>query len=133
MSGYRGSSRYNIKYTESTYGVNWKRKGVVCIDANQEHGETCMSRACVIKEEEIYKMWYCIATIVGGYKKIEYACPKEAYRSLSQYICFYNYERPHQALDYQPPAQVYGACTPRTPGVYSTCQDLTLTNQYTLN
>ena len=50
----------------------------------------------------------------------EYVSPKEACRNLDQYIRFYNYERPHQSLDYQPPAQVYGACTPRTPGVYST-------------
>jgi putative transposase len=62
----------------------------------------------------------------------EYASPKEAYRNLDQYIHFYNYERPHQALDYQPPAQVYGACTPRTPGVYFAQQVETLTNQYTL-
>ncbi|MFH1906438.1 MAG: IS3 family transposase [Chloroflexota bacterium] len=62
----------------------------------------------------------------------EYASPKEAYRSLSQYITFYNYERPHQALEYQ---------TPRTPVVHSdgsslsrpTYQVQTLTNQYTLN
>jgi len=59
----------------------------------------------------------------------EYASPKEAYRQLSDYIRFYNFERPHQALEYQTPAQVYGACTPRTPVVHST---QTLTNQYTL-
>jgi putative transposase len=63
----------------------------------------------------------------------EYASPKEAYRSLSQYLGFYNYQRPHQALDYQPPAQLYGACTPRTPGVYSAYHEPTLINQYTLN
>jgi putative transposase len=63
----------------------------------------------------------------------EYASPKEAYRSLSQYIYFYNYERPHQALDYQAPAQVYRV---GLPVVHSTRQvELveTLTNQYTLN
>jgi putative transposase len=37
----------------------------------------------------------------------EYASPKEAYRNLSQYIYFYNYERPHQALDYPPPAHLW--------------------------
>ena len=63
----------------------------------------------------------------------EYASPKEANRNLAQYIDFYNYERPHQALDYQPPAQVYGACRPRTPGVYSPQQAETLTNHYTVN
>jgi putative transposase len=63
----------------------------------------------------------------------EYASPKEAYHKLSAYINFYNYERPHQALDYQPPTQVYGACTPRTPVLHSTCEIETLTNQSTLN
>jgi len=55
----------------------------------------------------------------------EYASPKEAYRGLSQYIYFYNYERPHQALDYVAPAQVYF----KDQAVLQS----TLTNQYTLN
>ncbi len=38
----------------------------------------------------------------------DYASPKEAYRQLASYIYFYNFERPHQALDYQMPAQLYG-------------------------
>jgi len=38
----------------------------------------------------------------------EYESPKEAYRSLARYFEFYNYLRPHQALAYQTPAQVYG-------------------------
>jgi len=54
----------------------------------------------------------------------DYASPKEAYRQLANYIRFYNFERPHQALGYQTPAQVYGASLPV---VHST-----LTNQYTL-
>jgi putative transposase len=37
----------------------------------------------------------------------EYASPKEAHRQLANYIHFYNFERPHQALDYQMPAQLY--------------------------
>jgi putative transposase len=59
----------------------------------------------------------------------EYASPKEAYRNLSEYICFYNHERPHQALDYLTPAQVHGACTPHAPVIDL---HLTLTNQSTL-
>jgi len=38
----------------------------------------------------------------------EYASPKEAYRQLADYIRFYNFQRPHQALDYRTPAQVFG-------------------------
>jgi len=49
----------------------------------------------------------------------EYDSPKEAYQQLATYFNFYNFERPHQALDYQSPAQAYGACTPRRPVVHS--------------
>jgi putative transposase len=38
----------------------------------------------------------------------DYASPKEAYRQLASYIYFYNFERPHQALDYKTPAQLFG-------------------------
>ena len=38
----------------------------------------------------------------------EYVSPKDAYRGLSQYIYFYDYERPYHDLDCQTPAQVYG-------------------------
>jgi putative transposase len=38
----------------------------------------------------------------------DYASPKEAYRQLANYIYFYNFERPHQALDYRTPAQLFG-------------------------
>jgi len=37
----------------------------------------------------------------------EYSTPREARQSLSDYIRFYNHERPHQGLDYQTPAAVY--------------------------
>ena len=46
----------------------------------------------------------------------DYTSPKEAHHQLANYIRFYNFERPHQALDYLTPAQVFGACTPRTLG-----------------
>jgi putative transposase len=50
----------------------------------------------------------------------EYDSPKEAHRQLTTYFNFYNFERPHQALDYQAPAQAYKACTPRMPVIHST-------------
>jgi len=37
----------------------------------------------------------------------DYANPKEARQGLAHYFEFYNFERPHQSLDYQAPAQVY--------------------------
>ena len=37
----------------------------------------------------------------------EYASPREARQGLSNYVQFYNQQRPHQALDYQTPAEVY--------------------------
>lgn len=37
----------------------------------------------------------------------EYSCPREARSGLSRYLSFYNEERPHQALGYETPAQIY--------------------------
>ena len=37
----------------------------------------------------------------------DYASPREARYGLTRYFQFYNFERPHQALGYQTPAQVY--------------------------
>jgi putative transposase len=37
----------------------------------------------------------------------EYSTPREARQSLGEYIEFYNHDRPHQALDYQTPADTY--------------------------
>jgi putative transposase len=58
----------------------------------------------------------------------EYASPKEARRSLAEYLDFYNYRRRHQSLDYETPAAIYyglpteaarerpAALTPMPPG-----------------
>lgn len=37
----------------------------------------------------------------------DYASPREARCGLARYFQFYNFERPHQALGYQTPAQIY--------------------------
>jgi putative transposase len=37
----------------------------------------------------------------------EYLSPREARQALTRYFQFYNHERPHQALDYLTPAEVY--------------------------
>ena len=37
----------------------------------------------------------------------DYASPKDARKGLTRYLDFYNYDRPHQSLDYHTPAEVY--------------------------
>jgi putative transposase len=37
----------------------------------------------------------------------DYASPREARQGIGNYLTFYNYERPHQSLDYLTPAEVY--------------------------
>lgn len=48
---------YHIKYAESKDGIQWDRKGIACIDFKSKD-EYAISRPCVIKENDIYKMWY---------------------------------------------------------------------------
>lgn len=58
--------RYNIKYAESTDGIHWKREGKVAVTWKNEN-ETRVSRASVIKDGDIYRMWLCYAMGSGGY------------------------------------------------------------------
>ena len=69
---------YHLKYAESEDGIHWERKGIVCIDFKYE-GETRIARPCVIKEDGIYKMWYCYAIGSGGYR-IGYAESEDGIR-----------------------------------------------------
>jgi len=46
-----------------------------------------------VKYEEVYLNDYC--------------SPREARQGLRRYFDFYNFERPHQSLDYRTPAQIY--------------------------
>lgn len=55
---------YNIKYAESEDGINWNRKGIICIDFKNEQ-EAGIARPFVIKEDGIYKMFYCFRTAVN--------------------------------------------------------------------
>jgi hypothetical protein len=49
--------RYNIKYAESQNGIDWQRSGIVCIDyaSSDEHA---IARPCVLKDGNLYRMWY---------------------------------------------------------------------------
>ncbi len=59
--------KYNIKYAESEDGVHWKRAGYISVDYMYPE-ESRVSRACVVKEGNIYRMWYCYAIGSGPYK-----------------------------------------------------------------
>ena len=58
---------YNIKYAESIDGIDWKRNGHICIDFKSKY-ETALARPCVIKEGELYKMWYSYKDPKIGYR-----------------------------------------------------------------
>ena len=60
---------YNIRYAESNDGISWKREGIVCIDYKSLN-EHAHARPFVIKEDNIYKMWYAYK---GEYYRIGYA------------------------------------------------------------
>lgn len=47
---------YNIRYIESNDGINFERKGIVCIDIKED--EYRVGRPYVIKTETDYKMFY---------------------------------------------------------------------------
>jgi len=49
--------RYQIKYAESHDRINWTRKNITCIEYKSD-GEA-NARPCVIREDGLYKMWYC--------------------------------------------------------------------------
>ncbi len=42
----------------------------------------------------------------------DYTTPRVAHQGLTRYIEFYNHERPHQALNYQTPAELYDGAGP---------------------
>jgi hypothetical protein len=50
--------RVHIRYAESATGIEWNRDGHVCIDF-EAPGEYAISRPVVVKENGLYRMWYC--------------------------------------------------------------------------
>jgi len=62
---------------------------------------------CNIVIESVVPEWQGV--IIGIECPIlhDYAGPREARQSLRRYFHFYNFERPHQALDYRTPADLY--------------------------
>jgi hypothetical protein len=54
-----GSPHYvvHIKYAESRDGIEWERDGHVCVDFCSPE-EYAISRPCVVKDGDLYRMWY---------------------------------------------------------------------------
>lgn len=57
LEGDRPKHRYHVRYAESRDGLHWERRGVVCIDYSGP-GEHAIARPCVIKDADLYRMWY---------------------------------------------------------------------------
>jgi hypothetical protein len=51
--------RVHIKYAESDDGIHWKRTGRVCVDFAHA-GEYAISRPCVLRDPDCYRMWYSV-------------------------------------------------------------------------
>lgn len=60
---------YHIKYAESYDGINWKKEGKIAIDFKYKD-EYAIARPFVLKENGLYKMWYCYR---GNSYRIGYA------------------------------------------------------------
>jgi len=57
---------YNIKHAVSSDGVFYGL-GVSCLHLNEQDGEIGISRPCVIKEHNLYKMFYSVRRMDKGY------------------------------------------------------------------
>lgn len=60
--------KYNIKYMESDDGIHWRRRARAVSLTYRNEDETRISRASVIRQNGIYRMWYCYAIGEGGYR-----------------------------------------------------------------
>ena len=59
--------RYNIQYCESNNGLDWCREGKVSIDFENEN-EVALARPWVIKDNDLYRMWYCKKSLDTEYE-----------------------------------------------------------------
>lgn len=46
-----------IKYAESDDGIHWRREGKIAIPF-QDTGEFAMAKPCVVRDGDLYRMWY---------------------------------------------------------------------------
>lgn len=50
---------YHIRYAESPDGIVWTPTGRVCVDFASPD-EYAFGRPCVVKDPDLYRMWYCV-------------------------------------------------------------------------
>jgi predicted GH43/DUF377 family glycosyl hydrolase len=48
---------YHVRYAESTDGIHWGKRGIVAVDFASP-GEYAIGRPWVLKDGDLYKMWY---------------------------------------------------------------------------
>ncbi len=68
-------SRYDIKYAESSDGINWQRNGHVCMPLADD--ESNISRLSIIQQEGLYKAWYPVKKLGSMGYRIGYAESKD--------------------------------------------------------
>lgn len=56
---------YELRYAESNDGIHWKRDGIVCIGSDDQEA---VARPYVLKENGLYKMWYCYRFVKDTYR-----------------------------------------------------------------
>ena len=57
MAAGKPMHKYHIRYAESRDGIDWDRRGLVCIDFKND-AEYAIARPCVIRDGDRYRMWY---------------------------------------------------------------------------
>jgi hypothetical protein len=76
---------YNMRYIESSDGINWPRQGKVCLDFKNED-EHVVGRPWVYKENGAYKMLLSSRTRSKGYR-LGYAESKDGFNWLRKDDC----------------------------------------------
>jgi len=64
----QASMQHVLKYASSTDGQNWQRDGRICL--NLKPGEIGLSRPCVYRDGDAWRMWYAIR---GAQYRVGYA------------------------------------------------------------
>lgn len=59
---------YNMRYLEAADNFAWGKRGAVCLDLADDGDEYGFGRPFVVKDGDLYKMWYSIRTVSKGYR-----------------------------------------------------------------